>query len=147
MVQISHLHMTTRKIIALTIWTFVSKLMSLLFNMLSRPGIISFHVKCVCVHVSLITRLHSLSAVILELKKIKSVTVSNFSPSTCYEVIGPDAMILVFWMLSFKSAFSLPSFTIIKSLFSSSSLSAFRVVSYAYLRLIFLPVILIPVCD
>ena len=61
--------------------------------------------------------------------------------------MGPDAMILVFWMLSFKSAFSLSSFTFIKRLFSSYSLSAIRVVSSAYLRLlIFLPVILIPAC-
>ena len=61
--------------------------------------------------------------------------------------MGPDAMILVFWMLSFKPAFSLSSFTFIKRLFSSSSLSAIRVVSSAYLRLlIFLPAILIPAC-
>ena len=77
-------------------------------------------------------------------KKIKSATVS---PSICHEVMGPDAMILVFWMLSFKPIFSLSSFTFIKRLFSSSSLSAIRVVSSAYLRLlIFLPSILIPAC-
>ena len=81
------------------------------------------------------------------LKKIKSVTVSIFSPSICHEVMEPDAMILVFWLLSFKPAFSLSSFTFIKRLFSSSSLSAIRVVSSVYLRLlIFLPVILIPAC-
>ena len=61
--------------------------------------------------------------------------------------MGPDAMILVFWMLSFKPTLSLSSFTFIKRLFSSSSLSAIRVVSSAYLRLlIFLPEILIPAC-
>ena len=61
--------------------------------------------------------------------------------------MGPDAMILVFWMLSFKPTFSLSSYTFIKRLFSSSSLSAIRVVSSAYLRLlIFLPAILIPAC-
>ena len=61
--------------------------------------------------------------------------------------MGPDAMIFVFWMLSFKPSFSLSSFTFIKRLFSSSSLSALRVVSSAYLRLlIFLPAILIPAC-
>ena len=61
--------------------------------------------------------------------------------------MGPDAMILVFWMLSFKPAFSLSSFTFIKRFFSSSSLSAIRLVSSAYLRLlIFLPAILIPAC-
>ena len=62
--------------------------------------------------------------------------------------MGPDAVILVFWMLSFKPAFSLSSFTLIKSLFSSSSLSAIRMVSSAYLQLlIFLPAILIPACE
>ena len=68
-------------------------------------------------------------------------------PSICHEVMGPDAMILVFWMLSFKPTFSLSSFTFIKRLFSSSSLSAMRVVSSAYLRLlIFLLGIMIPAC-
>ena len=75
------------------------------------------------------------------------VTVSIVSPSICCEVMGPNARILVFWMLSFKSAFSLSSFTFIKRLFSYSLLSAIRVVSSAYLRLlIFLPEILIPAC-
>ena len=61
--------------------------------------------------------------------------------------MGPDAMIFVFWMLSFKPTFSLSAFTIIMRLFSSSSLSAKRVVSSTYLRLlIFLPAILIPAC-
>ena len=85
--------------------------------------------------------------VILEPKKIKSVTVSTISPSICHEVMGLDAMILVFWMLSFKPTFSLSSFTFIKRLFSSSLLSGIRVVSSAYLRLlIFLLAVLIPVC-
>ena len=96
----------------------------------------------------LISKLQSPSAVILEPKKIKSITVSTFPPSVCHEVMGPDAMILVFWMLSFKPAFSLSCFTFIKRLFSSSSLSAFKVVSSAYLRLlIFLPAIMIPAYD
>ena len=91
----------------------------------------------------LISGLQSPSAVILEPKKIKSVTFSTVSPSICHEVIGPDAMILGFWMLSFKPTFSLSSFTFIKRLFSFSSLSAIRVVSSSYLRLlIFLPAIL-----
>ena len=78
-------------------------------------------------------------------KKIKSVTVSITFPSICHEVMGPDAMILVFWMLSFKPAFSLSSFTFIKRLFRSFLLSAIRVVSSVYVRLlIFLPAILIP---
>ena len=84
------------------------------------------------------------SAMILEPKKIKSLTVS---PSTNHEVMGLDAMILVFWMLSFMPVFSLSSYTFIKMFFSSSLLSAIRVVSSAYLRLlIFPPVILIPPC-
>ena len=79
--------------------------------------------------------------------KIKAVTISIVFPSICLEVMGPDAIILVFWMLSFKPTFSLCSFTFIKRLFSSSPLSAIRVVSSAYLRLlIFLPAILIPAC-
>ena len=93
----------------------------------------------------LISWLQSLSAVILEPKKIKSVTVSIVSPSICHEVMGPDAMILVFWKLSFNPCFPLSSFTFIKRLFSSSSFSTIRVVSSAYLKLlIFLLAILIP---
>jgi len=95
----------------------------------------------------LISWLQSQSAVILKSKKIKSLTVSVVSPSTCHEVMGLDAMILVFWILSFKPIFSFFSFIFIKRLFSISSLSAIRMVSFAYLRLlIFLPAILIPVC-
>ena len=60
----------------------------------------------------------------------------HFPPSICHEVVGPDAMISVFWMLSFKPTFSLSSFTFIKRLFSSSLLSAISVVSSAYLRLL-----------
>ena len=95
----------------------------------------------------LISWLQSPSAVILESKKIKSVTVSIVSPSICHEAMGPDAIIFTFWMLSFNPTFSLSSFTFIKRLFNSSLLSALRVVSSAYLRLlIFLPAILIPAC-
>ena len=75
------------------------------------------------------------------------VSVYTISPPICHEVMGPDAMILVFWILSFKSTFSFSSPNSIKRLFSSSSLYAIRVVSSAYLRLlIFLPAILIPSC-
>ena len=134
--------MTAAKIKALTRWTFVGKVMSLLFNMLSRL-VIAFFPRSKCL---LISWLQLPSAVILEPKKIKSVTVSTVSPYMCHEVMGPDAMILVFWVLNFKPTFSLPFFTFIKGLFSSS-LSAIRVVSSAYLRLlIFLPAILIPAC-
>ena len=118
--------MTTGKTIALTRWTFADKVMSLLFNMLSRL-VITFLPRSK--HL-LISWLQSPSAVILEPRKIKSATVS---PSSCYEVMGADAMILVFWMLSLKPTFSRSSFTFIKRLFSSSSLSAIRVVSSAYL--------------
>ena len=115
--------------------------MSLLFNMLSRL-VITFLPRSKRLFISL----QSQSAVILEPRKIKSVTVSIVSPSICHEVIGLDAMIFVFWMLYFKPTFSCSSFTFIKRLFSSSSLSAIRVVSSAYLRLlVFLSAILIPI--
>ena len=118
-VQLSHPYMTTGNTIALTRWTFVGLIMSLLFNMLSRL-VITFLPRSK--HL-LISWLRSSSAVILEPPKIKSDTVSTVSPSISYEVMGPDAMILVFWMLSFKPTFSLASFTFIKRLFSSSLLS------------------------
>ena len=119
------------------------KVISLLFNMLSRL-VIAFLPRSK--HL-LISWLQFPSAVILEPKKIKAVTVSIVSPSICHEVMGPDAMILIFQMLSFEPAFSLSSFTFINRLFSSSLLSAIRVVSSAYLRLlIFLLAILIQVC-
>ena len=101
LVQLSHPYMTTAKIIALTRWTFVGKVMSLFFNMLSRLVIVflprSKHL--------LISWLHSPSAVIFKPPKIKSVTVSM---SICHEVMGPDAMMLVFLMLSFKPTFHSP---------------------------------------
>ena len=120
--------MTTGKTITLTRWTFVSKVTSLLFNMLSRL-VIAFPPRSK--HL-LISWLQSSSTVILEHKKIKSVTVSIVSPSICHEVMGPDEMIFVFWMLSVQPSFSFSSFTFIKTLFSFSSLSAIRVVSSAY---------------
>ena len=89
-VQLSHPYMTTGKTVALTRWTFVSKIMSLLFNMLSR-FVIAFLPRSKCL---LISWLQSPSALILEPQKIKSVTVSTVSPSICHKVMGPDAMIL-----------------------------------------------------
>ena len=95
--------MTTGKTIALTTLTFVGKEMSLLFNMLSTL-VIAFIPRSKCL---LISWLQSPSAVIWEPKKIKSVTIFIVSPSICHEVMGPDAMISVFWMLHFKPTSSL----------------------------------------
>ena len=91
-VQLSHPYVTTGKTIALTRWTFVGKVMSLLFNMLSRL-VITFLPRSKRLFISW---LQSPSAVILEPPKIKSDTVSSVSPSFCYEVMGLDAMIFVF---------------------------------------------------
>ena len=101
-VQLSHPYMTTGKTIALTRWTFVGKVISLLFNMLSRL-VKTFLPRSKRL---LISWLHSPSAVILEPKRIKFITAFIFSPSIYHEVMGLDAMILVLWTLSFKPAFS-----------------------------------------
>ena len=116
MVQLSHPCMTTGKTIALTRQTFVGKVKSLLFNMLSRL-VITFLPRSKCL---LISWMQSPLAVILGPKEMKSVNVSIVSPSICHEVMGPYFIILGFWVLSFKSAFSLSYFTFIKRLFSSS---------------------------
>ena len=92
MIQLSHLYMTTVKTIALIKWTFVGKVMSLLFNTLAR-SVIAFLPRSK--HL-LILWLQPPSAVILEPKKIKSDTVSTVSPSICHEMMGLDAMIFVF---------------------------------------------------
>ena len=101
MVQLSHPYMTTGKTTALTIWTFVSKVMPLLFNVLSR-FVIAFLPRNKC---PLISRLQSPSAVILEPKKLKSVTVPTFSPHICHEVTGLDVMTLVFLNVEFEVSF------------------------------------------
>ena len=124
--------MTTGKTIALTRWIFVGRVMFLLFNMLSGL-VISFlpwskHL--------LISWLQSPSAVILEPPKIRSATVSTVSPSICHESDGTRCHDLSFLKVEFQANLSLSSFTFIKRLFSSSSLSAIRVVSSAYLRLL-----------
>ena len=141
MVELSHPDLTTGKTIALTRQTCVSKIMSLLFTMLPRV-LIAFLPRSKSL---LISWLQSPSAVILEPKKIKFLTVSIISPSICHEVMGLDAMnqFSECWVLP---TFSASYFTLIKRLYSSL-LSAIRVVSYAYLRLlIFLLTILIPAC-
>ena len=103
-VQLSHPYMTTGKTITLTRRTFVDKVKSLLLNMLSRL-VLTFLPRSK--HL-LISWLQTPSAVILEPPKIKSATVSTVFPSICHEVTGPDAVILVFWMLSFKPTFHSP---------------------------------------
>ena len=121
---------------------FVGKIMSLLFNMLYRL------VKTFLPRSNrlLISWQQSQSSVIWGPKRTKSLTLSTVSLSICHKVMWPDAMILVFWMLSFKPTFSLYSFTFIRRLFSSL-LSAIRVGSSVYLRLlIFLQAILILAC-
>ena len=100
-VQLLHPYMTARKTITLTRWTFVDKVISLLFNVLSRL-VITFLPRSKRL---LLSWLQSPSAVILELQYIKSATVSQ---SFCHEVMGLDAMIFIFWMLSVKPTFSLP---------------------------------------
>ena len=107
-IQHSHPYMTAGKSIALTRRTLVGKVMFLLLNILSRL-VITFLPRSKRL---LISWLHSPPAVILEPKKMKSVTVSIIFQSICHEVMGPDAMIFVFWMLSFKPTFSLSSFTL-----------------------------------
>ena len=135
--------MTTGRTIAFIRRTFDGKVMSLFFNMLPRL-VITFLTRSKCL---LISWLQSPSAVVMKPRKIKSVTVSIVSPSICHEVMEPEFYNLSFRMLNFKPTFSLFSFNFIKKLFSSS-LSAIRVVSSAYLRLlIFPPAILIPACD
>ena len=105
MVQLPHPYMTTGKTIALTIQNFVGKVISLLFNMLSR-FVTAFLSRSKHLF---IPWLQSPKAVILEPKKRKSLTISIVSPSVCHEVMGLDAMIFVFRMLSFKPVFSLSS--------------------------------------
>ena len=132
MVQLSHWYITTWKTIALTRWTFVSKVISLLCNMLSRL-VISLLPRSKPL---LISWMLSPSAVILEPPKVKSLSVSIVSPSICLEVIGLDVMIFVFWLLSFKLTFLLSYFTFIKRLFTLYILSAIRVLSSTYLKLV-----------
>ena len=129
MVQLSHLYMSSGKTTALTMQTFVSKVMSLLFNTLSR-FVMAFLPRSNCL---LISWLQSPSAVILESKKRKSVTRFYIFPFYLTWSGGAGCHDLNFLILSFKSAFSPSSFNHIKRLFSSSSHSAIRVESFVYL--------------
>ena len=142
MIQLAHPCMSIEKTVALMIWTFVGKVMSLLSNMLSRL-VIDLLPRSKCL---LVSWLQSPSTVILEPKKTNMPLFPCFPHLFAMKwVMELEAMILAFRTLSFKPAFSFSSFNLIKRLFSSSSLSAIRVVSVAHLRLlIFLPAILIP---
>ena len=142
-VQLSYPYMTTGKTIALTRQVFARKVMSLLFNMLSRL-VIAFLPRSKCL---LISWLQSPSEVILEPKKIKFVTASIISPYIFLEGMRLDGMLFVFQMLSFKPAFSLSSFTFIKRLSSSSSVSAVGWCHLGISLLVLLPAILIPACE
>ena len=143
LVQLSYPYKTTGKTIALTRWTFVSKVMTLLCHMLSS-FVIVFLSKSKCL---LISWLQSMSMTFCDAQENKICRYFHFFP-VCYEVMGPDAVILVFWMLSFKPAFSISSYTFITRLFSSFSLLDIRKISSAYLMLlIFLLAILIPAWD
>ena len=144
MVQLSHPYVTTGKTIALTMWTFDRKVMSLLFNMLSR-FVIAFLARSKRL---LISWLQSPSSVILKPKKIKSVTASTFPPFCLSWSNGTEYHDLSFFNVEFQISFSLSSFIVIKRLFSSSSLSSIRVGSFAYVKLLlFLLAIWIPACD
>ena len=137
MVQLSHPYMTTGKTIALTIWTFACKVMSLLFNTLSRSHSFPSKEQSSFNFMAAVT-IHS------DFGAQENKVCHCFH---CFPIYLPwsDEWILNSWMLNFMPVFSLSSLTFIKRLFSSSSLSAIRVVSSAYLRLlIFLPAILIP---
>ena len=136
--------MNAGKTIALITETLVCKVMSLFFNTLSR-FVITFLPRNKHLWISW---LQSTNCSDLEPKRRKSVTASSFSPSICHDMMGLDAIILVFGMLTFKPAFPPSSFTLTKRPFSSSLLSAIRVVSSTYLRLLtFFLAILIPACD
>ena len=142
-IQLSQPYMTAGKTTAVITWTFVGKVVSLLSNILS---------KFVTVFLPrsnrlLISWLQSPSTVIFKAKKRKEIChYFSFIPSICHESMGPDPYLSL--IFTFKLVLSLSSFALIKKLFSSSLLSAIRVVSSTYLRLLmFLPHILIPACN
>ena len=144
MVQLSQPYMTTGKTIALTVQTFVGRVMFLIFDTLSR-FVIAFLPRSSRL---LISWLPSLSAVILELKKRKSVTTSTFSPSICHEVMGPDTRILVFLIFSLKPALLLLLLhshqEAFQFLFTFCHQSGIILISEV---VVILPPILIPACN
>ena len=145
MVQLSHPYMTTGKTIALTRWNFVRKVMSPLFIMLSR-FVITFLPRNKCLFISW---LQSWFWSDFGAQENKICHCFQFFPINLPWSDGTGCHDLsFFWMLIFKPAFSLFSFTLMKRLFSSLSPSAIKVVSFAYQRLlIFLTAVLIPACD
>ena len=126
MIQLSHLYMTTGKTIALTIRTFVSKVMSLLFNILSR-FVIAFLPRSK--HL-LNSWLQSPSTVIWEPKEVRSIIVSTFSPSVYHEMMGQDVMIFVCWMLHFKPAIQSPLSPLSRGSLAPLQISAIRISLY-----------------
>ena len=130
------------KTIALTIWAFIGKVMSLLLNTRSRFFIV-FLPRSKCLFISWLL---SPVAMILEPKKIKSFTVSIVSPFICHEVMGPDAMIFVFWMLSFKPVFFTPQFHCHQEDLQFLFTFCHKMSSACLRLLIFLPEISIPDC-
>ena len=139
----SHLYLTTGKAIVLTIWMFVGKVMSLLFNMLSRSVIVFLPRSKSLNFRAAVTICSDLGT-----QENKICHCFHFFPFYFPWSDGTGCRYLSFVMWSFKPDFSLSPFSLLKRLFSSSSLSAIRVVSSAYLRLLlFFPAILIPACD
>ena len=130
------------KTIALTIWAFIGKVMSLLLNTRSRFFIV-FLPRSKCLFISWLL---SPVAMILEPKKIKSFTVAIFYPFICHEVMGPDAMIFVFWMLSFKPVFFTPQFHCHQEDLQFLFTFCHKMSSACLRLLIFLPEISIPDC-
>ena len=112
MIQLSHRYMTTGKTVALTVYTFVSKVMSLLFNTLSIFVVVFLPKKEKCVDFITAVTVRSDFGV----QENKICHSSHFPPSICHEMMGPDDMISIFWMLNSKPTFSLPSFTFIQRL-------------------------------
>ena len=139
----SHSYMTTGKTVILTLQTFVNRWCLCFFVCCLGLSQLSSKEQASLNFMAAITVCSDFRA-----QENKICHCFHFPPSICHEVMEPDAMVLLFLMLSFQPAISLSSFTLFKNLLSSSSPSAFRVVTYAYQRLLlFLPAKSIPACD